>query len=95
MFKARTLPAILAAGMMVGSLGLPAYARGTVADLMDVRVDHWAFAALQTVIDKYAIAIDGVLIYQTNAIRCTGKAGVPYADETLTTTATILDAALD
>lgn len=55
MFKARSLSALLAAGILAAGFGPPAYARGTVADLMDVRVDHWAFAAVQSVIDKYGI----------------------------------------
>jgi hypothetical protein len=55
LFKARALSVALVAGLVWTGVAAPAMARGNVADMVDVRVDHWAFAAIQAVVEKYGI----------------------------------------
>jgi hypothetical protein len=56
LFKARALSVALVAGFVWTGAGVPAMAAGLpVAEMQDVRVDHWAFAAIQAVVEKYAI----------------------------------------
>lgn len=58
MLKARAFTVALVAGLVWTGVGAvnPAFAgSSSVADMADVRVDHWAFAAIQAVVEKYGI----------------------------------------
>ena len=57
MHQSRLTKVALTAGMLVAGLGLslPAVAGPSVADMSDIRVDHWAFSAIQAVVEKYGI----------------------------------------
>ncbi|MBC7545711.1 MAG: S-layer homology domain-containing protein [Candidatus Sericytochromatia bacterium] len=57
MFQARALTVALTAGFILFgvSISSPAVARSSVADMEDLRVDHWAFGAIQAIVEKYAI----------------------------------------
>jgi hypothetical protein len=56
LLKARAVSVALMAGFVWTAVGPSAMAASVpVAEMQDVRVDHWAFAAIQAVVEKYAI----------------------------------------